>query len=223
MLTKLHYTVSKEVLQEAAEWIPQSDFKSTINAPTNRFFYDLWELKPEYVGTPLEKIYKSLPLVKGEARIIVLSPGQCYQCHSDIDDRYHLNIQGHESFLIDIDNLTMYETKTDGVWHEMNAGVRHTAANFGQVPRIQLVIRKLLLHNELLNPVKVKLTPARLDANDARFWFDQHVSIWLNYANKNNLIANFDYTPTHVGFDIEHFAIDDLKKVLNPEFEIEIL
>ena len=154
----------------------------------------------------------------------MLVPGQCYQSHSDIDDRYHLNISGSDSFLVDLDSRSLDEIVQDGHWYAMDAGPRHSAANFGQVPRIQLVVRKLLQLNELGNPVKIKLAATRLDNDDARFFFDQTVSVWLNRANKNKLISDFNYnTADCVSLTIERFAIDDLKSILYPEFTLEIL
>jgi hypothetical protein len=223
MLTKLNYTVLPDVLQEALQLVPSADSKSTINQPTGRFFYDPWEIKPEYQTTVWEKILSSLPLNIGEARVIVLVPGQCYQSHSDIDDRYHLNISGSDCFLVDLDNKTLDEIVQDGHWYAMDASPRHSAANFGQVPRVQLVVRKLLEENDLTDPVNIKLTAIRLDNNDARFFFDQTISVWMNQANKKKLINNFKYSPDQVLLTIERLAIDDLKAILYPEFEMEIL
>lgn len=129
MLTKLDYTVSLDLLQDAAQSLPLADSKSTINGPTGRFFYDPWMIKPEYKNTIWEKILSSLPFNVGEARLITLLPGQCYQSHSDIDDRYHLNIVGSDSFLIDLDNKELDEIVQDGHWYEMDASPRHSAAN----------------------------------------------------------------------------------------------
>lgn len=223
MLTKLHYTVSKNLIQDALLSVPPTDFRLTINEPTGRFFYDPWEIKPEYKDTAWEKILNTLPAEFGEARIIGLKAGECYQCHSDIDDRYHLNLSGSESFIINIDSQEMFETTQDGFWYEMDASPRHSAANFGQVVRVQLVVRKLLTPNILSNPIDVKITPTRLDQNNARFFFDQTISVWLNYANKNNLITAFNYAPTCVSFTIEKIAIEDLKDILYPEFELHII
>ena len=189
MLTKLDYTISAEVLQEAQERLSSADTKSTVNQPTGRFFYDRWQIKPEYKNTVWETILNSLPLDIGEARLIVLLPGQCYQAHADIDDRYHLNISGSDCFLIDLDNKILDEIVQDRHWYKMDAGPRHSAANFGQVPRIQLVVRKLLDENILKDPVQIKLSAVRLDNNDARFFFDQTISVWLNKANKERSLA----------------------------------
>ncbi len=90
MLTKLNYTVSADLLQEAANSLPSEDFKSSINSPTGSFFYDPWVIKPEFENTVWNKILSTLPFEVGEARIIVLSYGDCYQSHGDIDDRYHV-------------------------------------------------------------------------------------------------------------------------------------
>jgi hypothetical protein len=220
MLTKLHYTVSANLIQEALNSLPTVDMKSTINTPNGNFFYDPWIIKSEYQNTVWQSILESLPLDIGEARIIILDPGQCYQCHADIDDRYHLNLSGSECFLIDIDSQTMHETTHDGVWYEMDASPKHSAANYGQVPRVQLVVRKLLTNNKLVDPVTVQLTAIRLDNKDARFCFDQFISGWLNKANKRKTITNFRYSPSEVLIDIERHEINELEKLAFPEFEM---
>jgi hypothetical protein len=98
-----------------------------------------------------------LPFDKGEARIIILKPGTSYYCHADADDRWHLNLQSEFGFICDIDQSVMHKLSTDGNWYDMDAGRRHTAANFGHIDRIQLVVRQLLDRNVLVNPVDIKI------------------------------------------------------------------
>ena len=223
MITSLEYNVPLNLIQEACDAALNDTSKNTINQTNGSFFYDGWVIKPEYQGTVWEKILDTLPFPIGEARVIVLKPGQCYQGHADIDDRYHLNLSGSVSFLIDIDNKAMYETDQDGMWYLMDASPRHSAANFGQVPRLQLVVRKLLTRNTLLDPVSVKLNVVRLDPLDARFEFDQIISPWLNQASKKSLITDFNYSGTSVMLKIERHAVEALKQLAFPEFELEVL
>ena len=89
MLSKTNHTVDISLFQEACDQLPSRDMKTTINCPTGNFFYDAWKLKEEFKGTVWETLYNSLPVAKGEARIIILDPAHCYQTHADIDDRYH--------------------------------------------------------------------------------------------------------------------------------------
>ena len=144
MLTPTNYTVESILFQEACRSLPNEVMKTTINKPTGNFFYDPWILKDEYKGTVWETLYNSLPVVKGEARIIILDPRQCYQVHADIDDRYHLNILGDNSYLIDLVRDIMHPLAQDGIWYDMDASFLHTATNFGRRARVQLVVRKLL-------------------------------------------------------------------------------
>ena len=220
MLTPTNYTVNSNLFQEACSQLPEEGMRTTINQPTGNFFYDPWILKDEYTGTVWETLYNSLPVTKGEARIIILDPNQCYQRHSDIDDRYHLNILGENSYLIDLVRETMYPLSQDGVWYDMDASFLHTAANFGRLARIQLVIRKLLKKNKLVNPIKVSLTTTMLNADHARHIFDNTVSPWLNEANKAGYIANFSYSSIFVKFDIEQDKLDSLKHILPVEFKL---
>ena len=74
-----------------------------MNKPTGDFFYDPWEVLPEYKGTAIEDLLKQLP-DHGEARVIVMAPGKSYSVHADVDDRYHVTLDAEQSFLHDIEN-----------------------------------------------------------------------------------------------------------------------
>ena len=220
MLTPTKYTVDTSLFKEACQALPEIGMKTTINQPSGNFFYDPWLLKEEYKGTVWETIYNSLPVTKGEARIIILDPGHGYTAHADIDDRYHLNILGDESFLIDLIREQMHKLSQDGIWYDMDAGYLHTAANFGRRARIQLVVRKLLKKNKLVNPVEVALTTSMSNEGHARYLFDSTISIWLNEANKLGYVNNFSYSSPFVKFNIEQDKLESFKCMLPEEFKI---
>ena len=218
MLSKTNYTVDVSIFQEACNQLPHRDMKTTINQPTGNFFYDEWELKEEFKGTVWETLYNSLPVTKGETRIIILDPAHCYQTHADIDDRYHLNILGEACYLIDLVNEQMHSLEQDGVWYDMNAGLLHTAANFGRRARVQLVVRHLLKKNQLLEPVEITLSSTVSNTHDASFIFDNTLCPWLNKANKLGYINNFSYSPITVKFNIEKNKLDLFNSILPTEF-----
>lgn len=220
MLTPTNYTVNTSLFQEACRSLPKAGMRTTINNPTGRFFYDPWVIKDEYKGTVWETLYNSLPVSKGEARIIILDPNQCYQIHADIDDRYHLNILGDNSYLIDLIRDNMYPLSQDGVWYDMDAGFLHTAANFGRRARIQLVVRHLLKPNKLSNPVDLTIVTTMSNTDHVRSVFDNTVSPWLNEANKLGFISNFEYTAISTKFSIEKDKLDSLKNILPEGFEL---
>lgn len=220
MLTPTKHTIDTSLFKEACRELPTSGMKTTINQPSGDFFYDPWVLKDEYKGTVWEKIYDSLPVTKGEARIIILDPNQCYQIHADIDDRYHLNILGDNSYLIDLVRETMYPLAQDGIWYDMDAGFLHTATNFGRRARVQLVVRKLLKNNKLINPVEVNISTEMSNPNHARFLFDNTLSPWFNEANKHGFINNFSYGAVTVTFNIEQEKLESFKRMLPEEFKI---
>jgi hypothetical protein len=222
MLSKTNYTVDPSLFQEACHSLPSQDMKTTINQPTGNFFYDRWVIKDEYKGTVWETLYNSLPISKGEARVIILDPARCYQRHADIDDRYHLNLLGEECYLIDLVREQMFLLEQDGIWYNMDAGFLHTATNFGRRARIQLVVRQLLKQNKLVNPVRIVLTTTIKNTDDARFLFDNYLSPWLNEANKLGLINNFSKNSVDVTFNIEKSALDTLKSILPNNFRIEL-
>jgi len=220
MLSKTNYTVDPSLFQEACHSLPSQDMKTTINQPTGNFFYDHWVIKDEYKGTVWETLYNSLPISKGEARIIILDPARCYQRHADIDDRYHLNLLGEECYLIDLVREQMFPLEQDGIWYNMNAGFLHTATNFGRRARIQLVVRHLLKPNKLIDPVAVTLSTNIANTDDARFLFDNHLSPWFNEANKLGFINTFANTSVGITFNIERSKLESLKNVLPAEFKI---
>jgi len=222
MITKLPYNVDTDLILEAIDSYLREDKKLTLNSPTGNFFYDSWKIKEEYQGSIWEEILSTLPVSIGEARIIRLNGGESYISHSDIDDRYHLNLSGVKCFLIDLDNTVMYPTVADGNWYKMDTSLRHTAANFGNRIRYQLVVRELLTNAKLKNPVSIRLTSLINDDDEVRFIFDDTVSPWLNQANKLNYINNFTVKGTTVEFNCESLEIDSLKNILPKEIQLEI-
>lgn len=191
--------------------------KTILNKPTGDFFYDPWIIKDEYKGTMWEEILSTLPEQQGEARIIVMEPGTTYMAHSDIDDRWHLNLQGNESYLIDLDNLDMHCLQKDGYWYTMDAGRKHVASNFGSVDRIQLVVRQLLKPTVEKDLVEVTISPTK-EKFDYRYQFDKHISPWLNKANKEGVMKDFAHNGSSVSFKVVKEALKDL--ILTDDFKI---
>ena len=219
MLTPLPFTVNHELFFRALENIPAGNEKLTLNRPTGNFFYDPWEVSNEYKNTVWEEVLNTLPFAIGEARIINLQNGTCYMSHSDIDDRYHLGLKGQYSFLIDIDSEKMYSTNPDRQWYEMDAGIRHVAANFGSFERLQLVVRKLLHNAQLDDFVTVKISPT---CENPRFEFDDIVSPCLNKFNKQEVMNNFKVLDDGVQFNLDRSSLEILKIIPASKFKISI-
>jgi hypothetical protein len=222
MLNKTDIIVSKDIIDKAISELPDTQFRFTFNKPAGNFFYDPWVIKPEFENTAWYILLKTLPPDIGEARIIKLDPGKSYVSHSDIDDRYHLNLAGDKCFLIDLDNQSMFPLLADCTWYDMDASPRHTATNFGNTQRLQLVVRKLLTHPNLKEPVKIKILSNIPDLEDRRFAFDDSISQWLNIANKRAIIDNFSYDLESVSFDIENSFIQELSGFLPQGFFLEV-
>jgi hypothetical protein len=220
MITPLAYTVDADLLAKATALYYTG--KNSINKPTGRFFYDAWELKDEYKGTVWEEILATLPVTIGEARIITLKPETSYPVHADIDNRYHLNLQGESCYLIDLENSVMHPVSQDGIWYNMDAGRLHTASNFGRADRVQLVVRQLLTDNKLIDPVNVTISVGGSSEDDSRFIFDQRVSPWMNRANTAKLLTNFRYENSQIKFTVERIAINDLGAIVaTTDFKLE--
>lgn len=229
MITSLHIDLDLATINELLRYFNSTlnfsaDFersKITINQPTGDFFYDPWKIKPEFENSIYKTVLDSLKVDIGESRFIVMKPGTCYHSHADIDDRYHLNIQGQYSYLIDLDTQQMHETLQDGKWYNMNASYRHTAANFGSTDRIQLVVRQLLQRNKLKNPVEVNLRIGS-DVLTPRFAFDDTVSNWMNMAVKRGILDNFKTDLSQVWFNIEEENFEELNQLVYKGFVVTI-
>jgi hypothetical protein len=220
MLTKTNFFVSTELIDQALDTLEGDEFRQVINKPTGDFFYDPWVIADELRGTVWEKIYDTLPKVKGEARIIRLKPTQSYFSHADIDDRWHLNLTSKKSYLINLDKEKMFKLVKDGYWYDLDAGDRHTAVNFGNRPRVQLVIRKLLNRSTRNDLVTVKIITTLDDLEDARFEFDDNISPVLNEINKKNGLDNFSYTNANVSFDVAPDFLKMLEYAAGKSFKI---
>lgn len=219
MIKPTQWSCNIDIIDKAVADNKLKDWRSTINQPTGNFFYDPWVIKDEYKGTPWDEILNSLGEVVGEARIICLEPGKTYMAHADIDDRWHLNLTGEHSYLIDLDNLKMFPQVKDGVWGIMDAGRIHVASNYGSIDRNQLVVRKLLTQSTLTNLITVTIEPA-YEQYDFRYKFDNIYSPWLNKINKENSLADFSHTGTAVSFKIAQEAKVELDNITTSDFKI---
>jgi hypothetical protein len=207
MIKSIDRSISQKLLEDAVASFPNIDFKFTLNKPTGNFFYDPWEIDPEFKNTVWEDILGSLPGPLGEARLIKLTPGTCYWAHADIDDRWHLSLTNENSYLIDLSTEQMYKT-VPGMWYHMDAGGSHSAANFGETDRIQLVVRQLLTAGTFTDATGIIIPIPKID--NARYLFDKIYSPWLNRENKAGNIRNFAFTDNEVTFTVNSSCLDTL-------------
>jgi hypothetical protein len=222
MILDTHYKVSTSLLQEAISQIPNFERRLDLTKPTGDFFYDKWVVVDEFKNTVWERILETLPVNFGQARLMRLTPGEAYYSHADMDDRYHLNLIGERAYLVDLDNEKMYPTIPDGCWYLMDAGVRHSAVNFSNKDRIQLVIRNLLTHGTIKTPVKVQIRLITPQTN-FRYVFDDIFSQWLNRYDKLGMIDNFKLVNEQlVCFTTDESLIRELQKMCPKNFEIKI-
>lgn len=221
MLTKTEYTVDLDLIEQAITQLPNFENRIDLNVPTGDFFYNKWIISPEFKGTVWEEILNTLPIDIGQARLMKLDPEHCYRSHADADDRYHLNLLGDKSFLVDLDSGKMFPTEKDNTWYLMNAGKRHSAVNFGGKTRIQLVIRKLMTRGDLLSPNNVTISLTEAIPN-FRYIFDDVFSPWINEKNKLGHIDNFHLPDqTTVSFTTEGVLVQELKTICPQGFTIK--
>ena len=220
MLAATNYRVTPDQLARAQHEFNVDQHRTRLNEPTGRFFYDPWHIRPEFAGTVWAELLAGLPQPMGEARVIILKSQTCYTSHADIDNRYHLNIQGESSYLIDLTNQELHLLAADGCWYNMDAGRLHTAANFGRGYRVQLVVRQLLKHSQLIDPVNLRLVSYKFGIDDTRFIFDNTLSAWLNRQDKLGHICQFDYTSLGVSFQLERSRLEELQSLVNSNFKL---
>jgi hypothetical protein len=221
MLEKLSITVDSKKLFDLVKHFPEG--KNQLNTPTGDFFYDAWTLLPEYQNTEMEELLKQLPN-HGEARVIVLKPGESYSAHADIDDRYHVTLDAEQSYLHDVENEIMYATKPDNTVYLMNTGVLHTASNYGYKNRYQLVIRKLLQKQELHHPINVFMN-VKEPVYNLRYLFDSSFSKLLNRFNKQGKITKFSkVNECIVKFIVEESSLNEILKMQQTcGFDVEVV
>jgi hypothetical protein len=215
MITPTPYVVDRELVSHIDDIeMFLINGRQAINEPTGRFFYDPWIIKQSWKNSKLEKLISVLPYPIGEARIIILKSATTYSAHADIDDRYHLNLRGEDSYLIDLEHKKLHPLKCDGVWYDMNAGYHHSAANFGRFDRVQLVVRKLLKCNKLVAPAKITIQVGRSSEDDSRFVFDRIISPYLNQWNKCGFLSDFQYENKSIQFNLEKIAVNKLSQII---------
>lgn len=194
--------------------------KTILNNPTGNFFYDPWIIKDEYRGTVWEELLDSLSVDKGEARVIRMNPGTTYMAHADIDDRWHLNLQGEQSYLIDLNNEEMHLLEQDGYWYNMDAGRIHIATNFGPIDRLQVVVRQLLKWSNKDSLINITIEPSN-PQHDYRYKFDNIISPWLNIVNKRGNLADFRVEGEVVKFKTTKKELLDLNLTENFKMTVE--
>jgi hypothetical protein len=163
-----------------------------INYPTGDFFSDPWQVKEEFLNTPIGDVVSSLENV-GQARLLLLSSGESYTAHSDPDDRYHVAIITNPySFLVNIEDNKMYHLPADGkLWH-MDTGKIHVAANWGPRDRIHLNARVLLpkldLNKEIIS---IKVVDGDYDWKQLSY---MPLMKFINQSVKNGIVTGFKST-----------------------------
>ena len=220
MIKSTSWSCSAELIELALTSISTNEESTVLNEPTDSFFYDAWKIKDEFKDTVWQSILDTLPCAIGQARVIKLSPGESYQAHADIDNRWHLNLTGSQSFLIDLDSKTMYECKRDNKWYYMDAGKIHAATNYGSAPRLQLVVRELL--KKLPAPrdlVTVSIKPAG-DQSSFRYKFDNLISPWLNHMNQSSNITDFSHSTSSVEFKLEREYLSELAELITSDYKL---
>lgn len=220
MITNLLWRCPPGLIERALEEHPIMDDVVVLNNHDGDFFYGTWTIKDKYKGTLWEEVLGTLPYSIGEARIITLAPGESYQSHADIDNRWHLNLTGDQSFLIDLEGQEMFKCERINYWAFMRAGRIHTACNFGSVPRLQLVVRELLRKSR--NPknlISVSIVQA-VPAPENHYKFDNIFSPWLNRINEEYKMADFSASPTLVTFKMEADLKEELESIKTQDFVI---
>jgi hypothetical protein len=160
-----------------------------LNTPAGEFFNDPWQIKSEFVNTPLGKVLTSLGYI-GQARLLCLNSGESYTAHTDPDDRIHLAIQTNEfSYIVDLDENKLHHLSADGQLWYMDTGKTHVAANWGPRTRIHLNIRVLLPKYNPQNPgMRIKVVEGEYDWKQLAYTPIMRI---INHSVKQGHITGF--------------------------------
>jgi hypothetical protein len=220
MIKKQRWQCPEGLIEQALKEHPVTGEGTVLNEPTGNFFYDNWKIKDLYKDTIWQQVLDTLPYSIGQARIIKLNPGDSYMAHADIDNRWHLNLTGEQSYLIDLDNKVMHECIRDNYWTYMDASRIHAATNYGSIPRLQLVVRELLFKSQqTINLVSIAMEPA-YEQHDFRYKFDKIFSPFLNRVNQQRKLADFVHNTFTLSFKLERELLDEFKKLVNTDFKV---
>jgi hypothetical protein len=187
MLTKMNIKVDLDPIIQQVQEI-QFEKSITINYTNDKLLNGPYQLKPEFVNTPLGNAIELMGNI-GEARLLKLESAESYTAHADPDDRIHLAIVTNQySYIIDLDNNTMHHLPANGeVWH-MDTGVTHVATNFGAKARIHLNIRV---------PLPPFVSPGyslKVSGGDYDWKQESYMTVmsFFNRAIKENIITGFE-------------------------------
>jgi hypothetical protein len=222
LISQQPWQIPQGLIQQALEEFPITDEVAILNHHDGNFFYGQWCIKDQFKGTAWEHILNTLPNPVGEARIIKLSSGEAYPAHADIDNRWHLNLTGERSFLIDLENRKMFECVHDNHWYYMDAGRIHSAANYGPGDRLQLVVREPLRTFALdVEHVNITITLSTIQES-YRYKFDNTISPWLNRTNMKHGIRDFSWTENTVSFKLIKPLIPELESLITNEYSLSM-
>jgi len=224
MLQPTHYHVPIELVNLARHNTLDIDFKVSINECTGDFFYDEWTIKKEFEGTVWHQLLNTLPVQHGEARLIKLSPAQAYRSHSDIDDRYHLNISGERAYLVNLDTDTMHKLDDRSKWYNLDASHRHSAVNFGRTDRLQLVVRQLFSRKTVKTAGTISIVNVTLRPHGSeekyRYYFDDTASQWINRKIKEGVLEGFSHVGLVCSFTLEERYVNELTTLVQEHFDV---
>lgn len=208
MIIKTEYKAEISEIISQVESLGNVNKRLDLNIPTGDFFSDPWQIKTEFVNTPLGNILQTLGQV-GQARLLYLESGETYTAHADPDDRYHLAITTNSySYLLDLDSKKLHHIPVDGFIYKMDTGITHTASNFGPRTRIHLNVRHLLpsfKNNE--NALRIKVMYRDYDWKQLAY---TPVMSTINKLIKDKTVTGFkkiDDTEIHI--NTQSFTIFD--------------
>ncbi len=220
MITRTNIQVDIQLSEiiDALDNLPKNDYRYILNEPSGHYMYDGWRIKKEFENSVWDKLLSTLPGIIGQARIIIMQPGQCYQSHADIDNRWHLNLTGEDCFFADLDNCKMFKIEQDWYWYDFDASPRHTAVNCGRFARAQLVVRKPIVKNKIIDPVRIEIK-SLLNDDSSRYYGENKITPWFNKSLLKGIVSDID-TPDvgiiHV--TIERHILNELLNLIPQGF-----
>lgn len=220
LLKDTNIKFSNNIIQELLEMFENSNEKTIIcTDETRNKYYEPAVLLDSYKGTAIETVLNTIPETVSLLAIIIQDPGDSYPIHTDIQDRYHLNIKSKHSYFLDFEENKLMPIHTDGKLYVMDTGIYHSASNYGNERRIQLGAAKMLTPKNIKKPQPVMIEFLG-EVTQQDYYFNYYIMPWLNKADKKNIIDNYNRPKNNkMFFTIEKEFIKEIDNICTKYFK----
>jgi hypothetical protein len=220
-LTDTGIEFTNETMQELLEIFDSSKNKTIIcTDETRNKYYEPAVLLDSFKGTAVETVLNTIPDAISLLAVIIQDPGDSYPIHTDIQDRYHLNIKSKHSYFLDFEKNRLIPIETDSKLYIMDTGIYHSATNYGNERRIQLGATKMLTPKTLKNPQDIVIEFLG-NEKEQNFYFNYYIIPWMNRADKRNIVDRYVRPKNNkMFFTVEKDFLNEVENICNQYFKL---